>query len=50
LLKDNSGRHTRSISKKKLRSVLKDAIMVLKTAARHMCWNFLNKVRHNQFV
>jgi hypothetical protein len=48
LLKNNSSRNTRSISKKELKSVLKNAIEVLKTAARHMCWNFLNKVRYNQ--
>jgi hypothetical protein len=42
--------NTRSISKKKLRSVLKNAIKVLKTAAIHSCWNCLNKVRYNQSV
>ena len=50
LLKSESSTKTRSISKKKLRSVLKNAIKVLKTAAIHSCWNFLNKVRYNQSV
>ncbi len=48
LLKSESSINTRSISKKKLRSILKNAIKVLKTAAIHSCWNFCNKVRYNQ--
>ncbi len=50
LLKSESSINTRSISKKKLRSVLKNGIKLLKTAAIHSCWNFLNKVRYNQSV
>jgi hypothetical protein len=34
----------------KLRSISKKSIRVLKTAAIHSCWNFLNKVRYNQPV
>jgi hypothetical protein len=34
----------------KLRSISKNSIWVLKTAAKHSCWNFLNKVRYNQPV
>ena len=46
----NSFRLMKKKPTNKLRSISKKSIWVLKTAAIHSCWNFLNKVRYNQSV
>jgi hypothetical protein len=46
----NSFRLMKKKPTNKLRSISKKSIRVLKTAAIHSCWNFLNKVRYNQSV
>ena len=46
----NSFRLMKKKPTNKLTSITKKSIRVLKTAAIHSCWNFLNKVRYNQSV